>query len=128
MWFGAPGRQGWQRAFVNRLRGQVVSMTDMAHHHLWERANVQMNASFTVVPPEHIMSETNTTWKFLGVHPSKAHGADRRPPSLLKKFSGQFARVYHPMYLKSTARGTQPLHFKGGLLHELYKGGGKDPF
>ena len=58
------------------------------------------------------------------IKPFKARGPDGLPAGLYHHFPAMMASLLHPLMLKMSCLGTEPLGFKGGRLVHLYKGKG----
>jgi hypothetical protein len=56
--------------------------------------------------------------------PRRAFGLDGLPAELFALQPLLFAKLLHPLYLKSILRIEEPLQWKGGLISNLYKGKG----
>ena len=52
----------------------------------------------------------------------KAAGPDRMPPELLKFGAGVISRSIYPLFLKMVLRLEEAIQFKGGILHQAWKG------
>ena len=58
------------------------------------------------------------------IKPFKARGPDGLPAGLYHHFPAMMASLMHPLMLKMSCLGIEPLGFKGGKLVHLYKGKG----
>ena len=58
------------------------------------------------------------------IKPFKARGPDGLPAGLYHHFPAMMASLLHPLMLKMSCLGAEPLGFKGGKLVHLYKGKG----
>ena len=52
----------------------------------------------------------------------RSEGEDGIPPDFFARLPEVAARLFHPVYLKCETWKTEPCRWRGGLLHELYKG------
>ena len=54
----------------------------------------------------------------------KAPGEDLCSGNVLSAFPFDFMRIYYPLVLKTYVRIQPPIQWKGGMLHQLFKGKG----
>eukprot|EP00969_Alexandrium_andersonii_P209265 9241746-Alexandrium_andersonii.AAC.1 len=51
----------------------------------------------------------------------KACGEDGIPADLFRALPAVFAKIYHPLFLKSVAYSYEPFLWRGGLIHQIWK-------
>ena len=118
-------RARWQEHVSKRLRGSPTTFqalqAGMEQDRIDRFADLAPDVDVELMPLPVEVAATLSTKKR-----GKACGEDGIPPEVHVSVSGPMAAAITPVYQRACLLGAEPLAWRGGAIHELYKGKG-DP-
>ncbi|CAE7214421.1 unnamed protein product, partial [Symbiodinium sp. CCMP2456] len=110
----------WQQHFGKQEFGAVVPIADLLARDT-RLPNVDDDLTWSV---HDLPSFFEVEDVFRSTSRRKAPGLDGIPPEILAVSPTRMAKLAHPLMVKAAAFFHQPLQWRGGLLHEMWKRSG----
>ncbi|CAE7337173.1 Cacna1c [Symbiodinium sp. CCMP2592] len=111
----------WLNHFSNQECGQVMNTKEYLHREATAGAvRVDVDWKITDLPT---LAETEEVVRSAPV--GKAMGLDNIPGEVVRAVPARMAEILHPLVVKSLATLSQPVQWRGGILHAAWKGAGE---
>jgi len=110
-------RQVWFEHWQSTLEATPTTLERLIE----QNAQTSQTNQFQCSDPRAIPSLPSTVARFAHAKNNKAAGEDSIPGDLFKAAPMEMAKIFHPLEVKSTITGQQPLQWKGALQVEIPK-------
>ena len=115
-------RQVWRAHFAAIECGHEIPAQELLQLCIYSDMAMQYK------PPQDLLACMPTLQDFermlLKCQPNKAAGPDGLVPEICKYAARHMSHFLAPLFLKQACYAAEPIHHKGGILFELYKGRG----